>query len=57
MTWTVDEHNEELVMLYRHNDVRNGLGILGIDVLLPGFFDLYEQVIVEDHPNYAWVWE
>jgi len=58
MTWTIDEHKEGVWRLYHHDDVGSGLVTVGnIDALGAGLGGLYEQFVVEDHPEYAWVWE
>ena len=58
MTWTVDEHREEIFQLYHHNgDVRSGHVTLGEDFFSINTTCFREQLVVEDHPDYAWVWE
>jgi len=59
MIWTVDEHEEEILKLYSPNVVRDGASTVGArSFYYNENFDYFiEQLVVEDHPEYAWVWE
>jgi len=61
MTWTKKEHHTSLMELYYDDIVRSVVDALGKDYHAPFYYlgqeFFAEQLIVEDHPEYAWVWE
>jgi len=59
MIWTVDEHKEEVLRLYDYKYLRDGASTVGSrSFYFNENFDYFiEQLIVEYHPDYAWVWE
>ena len=50
-------HIVERLRLYLHDDVRHEIVYVNEDLSLDTKICLDEQVIVEDHPDFAWVWE
>jgi len=57
MTWTMHEHEEEHWELYRAIPVRDLDAVISEDASMPERYCIREQLVVEDHSDFAWVWE